>query len=280
MSEAEKQEMRLDAALVARALAPSRERAKEYIKDGRVTVEGRVAKKPAQLVAADEDITCDAPDQFVGRGGYKLEKALTVRGYDLADKIALDVGASTGGFTERLLLAGAKTVFALDVGHGQLHARLACDPRVVNLEGTDIRSDIARAAIAPASVEFCSVDVSFISLRQVLPSLPVFLKPGADVVCLIKPQFEVGRAAVGKGGIVKDKTARQAALCDLMPAFAEAHLCVEQLLLSPITGGDGNVEYLALCTYLPENEVVPLGKETVKRMLEKETNENTSGKVV
>ena len=267
-------EMRLDAALVARGLAPSRERAKEHIKNGLVTVAGKVAKKPAQPVTETDDIVCAATDSFVGRGGYKLEKALTAKEYDLNGKIALDVGASTGGFTERLLLAGAKTVYALDVGHGQLHERLKADPRVVDLERTDIRSENAREAIAAGSVDFCGVDVSFISLKQVLPALPAFLKNGADVVCLIKPQFEVGRAHIGKGGIVKDKKAREQVLFDLMPAFAFAHLSVTDLLLSPITGGDGNVEYLALCTYRPDEAVTPIGNETVKKLLEKEQNPN------
>ncbi len=249
-------ENRLDAALVARGLAPSRERAKEHIKNGLVTVDGKVAKKPAQPVSDDADIACNATDDFVGRGGYKLEKALNEGHYDLTDKIALDVGASTGGFTERMLLGGAKTVFALDVGHGQLHERLKNDTRVVNLEGTDVRSDKAKTAIAEHSVDFCSVDVSFISLKQILPALPVFLKNGADLVCLIKPQFEVGRSAIGKGGIVKDKKAREHVVCDLMPTFSERHFLVRTLLTSPITGGDGNVEYLALCSYLPD-ETVP-----------------------
>ncbi len=265
-------ERRLDAALVSLGLAASREWAKKHIQNGLVTVNGKPAKKPAQLVADTDEIACAATDNFVGRGGYKLEKALMMRAYDLTGKTALDVGASTGGFTERLLLAGAATVYALDVGHGQLHERLKSDPRVVNLEGTDIRSDAARAAISPASVDFCSVDVSFISLKLVLPMLPVFLKNGADVVTLIKPQFEAGRAAIGKGGIVKDKKAREKVLCELMPTFAAAHLRITNLTTSPITGGDGNVEYLALCTYCPDETVVPIGADAVKLLLEMEPN--------
>ena len=260
-------ESRLDAALVIRGLAPSRERAKEHIKNGLVTVSGKVAKKPAQLVSDDTDITCAATDDYVGRGGYKLEKALNEGHYDLTGKTALDVGASTGGFTERMLLGGAKTVYALDVGHGQLHERLRADARVVNLEGTDIRSDAAKEAIGQNTVDFCSVDVSFISLKQILPALPVFLKSRADVVCLIKPQFEAGRSAIGKGGIVKDKKAREKVLCDLMPAFAEHHFHVRTLLTSPITGGDGNVEYLALCTYLPDETVLPVSPMEVLEFL-------------
>lgn len=263
-------ESRLDAALVSRGLAPSRERAKECIKNGLVTVSGKVAKKPAQLVSDSDEIVCAATDDYVGRGGYKLEKALTAGGYDLSDKIALDVGASTGGFTERMLLAGAKTVYALDVGHGQLHERLRADSRVVNLEGTDVRSDAAKAAIAEKSVEFCSVDVSFISLKQILPALPPFLKNGADVVCLIKPQFEAGRAAIGKGGIVKDEKARQKVLFDLMPAFSADHFKINALLTSPITGGDGNVEYLALCSYLPDETVTAISPTEVLDYLKRE----------
>ncbi len=265
-------EMRLDAALVAKGLAPSRERAKEFIKNGCVTVSGKVTKKPAQPVSDTDEISCSATDDFVGRGGYKLEKALTEKEYNLYGKTALDVGASTGGFTERLLLGGATVVYALDVGHGQLHERLRKDPRVVNLEGTDIRSDKAKTAVASHSVDFCSVDVSFISLKQVLPALPAFLKNKADVVCLIKPQFEAGRSALGKGGIVKDKRVREKVLCDLMPAFAAEHLKVTDLFLSPITGGDGNIEYLAVCMYLPDEAVSSLGKESVKLLLEKEQN--------
>ena len=187
---------RLDAALVRRGLEASRERAKQRILAGDVLVNGRVRNRPSFPVRDTDELMCKGEGlAYVGRGGCKLEKAVAGR-FDLNGVTALDVGASTGGFTDCLLRSGAARVYAVDVGHGQLHPSLAADPRVVNLEGTDIRDRQALLRAVPAaSVSFCAVDVSFISLTAVLPSVLPFLKKGAGLVCLVKPQFEAGRTA-------------------------------------------------------------------------------------
>ena len=244
--------MRLDAALVLRGLAPSRERAKEYIAAGKVTVNGAPAAKPSQSVAETDALVCDASEKYVGRGGYKLEKALADGGFDLAGRVAMDVGASTGGFTQCLLEAGAARVYSVDVGRDQLHETLRSDPRVRCMESTDVR-DRARMseAVADGSVDFCAVDVSFISLKLVLPAVLPYLKPGADLICLVKPQFEAGRAAIGKRGVVRDAREHTRVLRELSETWAACHLKVVHLTPSPIRGGDGNVEFLATLTYRP-----------------------------
>ena len=229
---------RLDAALVERGLASGREKAKELVRAGGVRINGRPAAKPSLAVSPADEITVEAGlgQRYVGRGGYKLEKALEL-GASPAGKCCLDVGASTGGFTDCMLQHGARLVYALDVGHGQLHESLRFRPDVVNLEGMDIRDgEGIRKIIPPASVQFCSVDVSFISIKKILDALPPLLERKAWAVLLIKPQFEAGRAAVGKRGVVRDPEAHRAVLR-------------EKLTPSPIKGGDGNIEYLALTRY-------------------------------
>lgn len=242
--------IRLDAALVKRGLESSRERAKQRILAGEVLVNGRQQRRPSFLTGEEDRIECKGEGLvYVGRGGCKLEKAVSGR-FDLDGATALDVGASTGGFTDCLLQNGAARVFAVDVGHGQLHPSLAADPRVVNLEGTDIRDQAALLrAMALRSVDFCAVDVSFISLAAVLPAVLPFLRQGADLVCLIKPQFEAGRAAVGKRGIVKDPRVHRRVLAEFTAFTADLGLTLRELTYSPITGGDGNIEFLAVLRY-------------------------------
>lgn len=259
---------RLDAALVTRGLAPSRERAKEYVAAGRVTVNGVPATKPSHPVAETDELLCDASEKYVGRGGYKLEKALAEGAFDLSGRVAMDVGASTGGFTQCLLEAGAARVFSVDVGRDQLHPSLRSDPRVCCMESTDVR-DRARmsAQIADGSVNFCAVDVSFISLRLVLPAVLPYLKPGADLVCLVKPQFEAGRAAIGKRGVVRDAGEHTRVLQELSDTWAACRLQVKDLTASPIRGGDGNIEFLATLRYQPDESADPLAEDRISAVV-------------
>lgn len=238
---------RLDAYLVAVEAASGREKAKELIEAGYVSVNGVVVTKASRRITATDAVVCAAPAQkYVGRGGYKLERAIEAAELSLADAVAMDVGSSTGGFTDCMLQNGAAKVYAVDVGHDQLHARLREDPRVVVLEGTDVRSEALAAAVAEGSVTFCSVDVSFVSLSHVLPAILPYLAQDATLVCLIKPQFEAGKAAIGKHGVVKDKKVHAQVLSRQLCLFSEYGLTPIWLGHSPITGGEGNIEYLAV----------------------------------
>ena len=244
-------EMRLDAFLVNRRLATGRDKACERIRAGEVTVNGKVICKPAFRVSEEDDVCCTTVDRYVGRGGLKLEHALSLTEPLTPNCVAMDVGASTGGFTECLLNAGAARVFAIDVGHDQLHPSLCADARVVDLSGTDARRQEALLPfIEPQSVDVLAMDVSFISLRAVLPSVLLFLKPQARLFVLIKPQFEVGRADIGKNGIVSDRRAHYRVLRELCDFFYEQGCPLERLTASPITGGagrqNGNIEYVAI----------------------------------
>ena len=243
---------RLDAALVLRGLAASRERAKEYIAAGLVTVNGAPATKPSQPVAETDGLVCNASEKYVGRGGYKLEKALSDGGFDLTGRVAMDVGASTGGFTQCLLEAGAGRVFSVDVGRDQLHASLRADPRVCCMESTDVRDRERMSASVPdGGVDFCAVDVSFISLKLVLPAVLPYLRTGADLICLVKPQFEAGRSAIGKHGVVSKASDHIRVLRELAETWATCGMQVIRLTPSPIRGGDGNVEFLTTLCYQP-----------------------------
>ena len=244
-----KTERRLDAELVARGLASGREYAKEYIRAGNVCVNGVTASKPSLTVSAQDEITCSAAETFVGRGGHKLEKAIEIGGYNLRNVTTLDIGASTGGFTDCMLRHGAATVYAIDVGRGQLHRTLVADPRVCNLEATDIRSPALTDIIPHKTAQFCAIDVAFISVTLIAQYILPFLAPAANIVCLVKPQFESGRTAIGKGGIVRDPHAHITAIGNVIDCFAALGCGVKVLTFSPITGGDGNIEYLLLMRY-------------------------------
>jgi 23S rRNA (cytidine1920-2'-O)/16S rRNA (cytidine1409-2'-O)-methyltransferase len=235
--------MRADLAVVEQGLASSRERARALILAGEVLAGDRPVAKAGELVPADATLRLRSePMPFVSRGGLKLAHALAAFGVDVRGVVALDVGASTGGFTDCLLQAGAARVYCVDVGHGQLAHAIAKDPRVVVLDRTNVRHlEPGRLPERPA---LAVVDVSFISLRLVLPVLPALLAPGATVVALVKPQFEVGRGRVGKGGIVRDEAARRQALADVAAAARALGFGVLGETTSPITGGKGNVEYL------------------------------------
>jgi 23S rRNA (cytidine1920-2'-O)/16S rRNA (cytidine1409-2'-O)-methyltransferase len=233
---------RLDVAVVERGLAETRERARALILAGQVLVDGQVVSKAGAPTKEAADIRLRAPDHpYVSRGGVKLAHALDTFGVDPRDRRALDVGASTGGFTDVLLQRGAASVIALDVGHGQLDWRLRNDPRVVVREGVNARS--LTPDDVPHRVSLVVIDVSFISLRHILGALPPFLDPGADIVALVKPQFEAGREEVGKHGLVTDP-AIHAAVIERITEAARV-LGFERLGLSPsvITGATGNQEF-------------------------------------
>jgi 23S rRNA (cytidine1920-2'-O)/16S rRNA (cytidine1409-2'-O)-methyltransferase len=235
---------RLDICLVDRGLAASRSRAQDLIRRGLVEVAGVVETKPGAGVAAGAAIRLSgAAAAHVSRGASKLIAALDHFRFPVAGVVALDIGASTGGFTEVLLARGATRVYAVDVGHGQLDSRLAADPRVVPLEGRDARR-LDRAAV-PEPIGALVADVSFISLTKVLPVPLSLSRPGAWLVALIKPQFEAGRAAVGKRGIVRDPAARQRAVEQVRGWVAEQPgWRVLAVIPSPIAGGSGNREFL------------------------------------
>jgi 23S rRNA (cytidine1920-2'-O)/16S rRNA (cytidine1409-2'-O)-methyltransferase len=235
---------RLDAELVRRGLVPSRERARAEVEAGNVLVAGAIATKVTHLVGADEPVVLTGPPpRFVGRGGEKLDAALERFAVDVAGRRALDAGASTGGFTDCLLQRGAREVFSVDVGHSQFHERLRADPRVHNMERTNVRTLTAEAIGGP--VEVLVGDLSFISLRTVLPALLGLVVPGAPLVLLVKPQFEAGRQEVAKGrGIVRDPATWRRVLGDVVAAAAEAGAAMMGSMASPITGADGNHEFL------------------------------------
>jgi 23S rRNA (cytidine1920-2'-O)/16S rRNA (cytidine1409-2'-O)-methyltransferase len=235
--------IRADLALVQRGLAPSREKARALILAGEVLAGDLPIDKAGELVDGAAELRLrSAPMPFVSRGGLKLAHGLDVFGVDVRDRVALDVGASTGGFTDCLLQREAARVFCVDVGHGQLAWKIASDPRVRVLDRVNIR--LAAPDLLPEPVDLIVVDVSFISLRLVLPALPPLAKPGADVVALVKPQFEVGRADVGKGGIVRAEAARARALAEVRASAAALGYQVRGDTVSPLTGVKGNIEFL------------------------------------
>jgi len=236
---------RLDTLLVDRGLAASRERARALILAGQVRVNGEIVSKAGHAVAADADVALDAPDHpYVGRGGVKLAHALDVFRLDPAGRIALDVGASTGGFTDVLLRRGAARVVALDVGHGQLDWTLRNDPRVFVLERINARTLQADALPADArAFGIITMDLSFISVRSVLPAIAPRLLPGGDLVVLVKPQFEAGREEVGKGGLVRDAAVHQRVIEQVTAAANALGLSRAGLAESPITGAEGNREF-------------------------------------
>lgn len=234
---------RLDVLLVSRALVPSRAQARDAIEAGGVTVDGQVETSASRNVADDAVMTVEAAHDYVGRGALKLAQALDLWDVPVAGRIVLDVGASTGGFTEVCLRRGAARIHAVDVGHGQLHSRVAADPRVVNLERTDAR--MLDTTVMPEAPGLIVCDASFISLTKVLPAALALAAPDADLVTLVKPQFEMkSRADVGRGGVVRDEVARAAALARVIAWLEGEGWRVLATADSPITGRDGNREYL------------------------------------
>lgn len=236
--------IRLDQLLVQRELADSREQAQRLIRAGMVSVGEQIAGKPGHSYPDDADISVKRKEKYVSRGGLKIEGAHEQFGFDLADTICLDIGSSTGGFTDFMLQQGAAKVYAVDCGTNQLHYKLREDPRVVVMENTNARYLTERDI--PEQADFCSIDTSFISLTKILPPLKALMKPGGHIVSLIKPQFEAGKDQVGKGGVVRDPAIHEEVI-EKIRAFGTDELGYQWLGLctSPITGPAGNVEFLA-----------------------------------
>jgi 23S rRNA (cytidine1920-2'-O)/16S rRNA (cytidine1409-2'-O)-methyltransferase len=240
--------IRLDTVVVDRGLSPSRERARALILAGQISVEGQVISKAGAPVAIDARIELVAPDHpYVGRGGVKLAHALDTFAIEVEGRCALDIGASTGGFTDVLLRRGAMSVVALDVGHGQLDWRLRNDSRVLVREHVNARTLTSGAV--PHVVDLVTIDVAFISLRHIFPSLPPFLARGSDIVALVKPQFEAGRTQVARGGLVTDPAVHDAVIARTVEAASAAGLRRAGMTPSPITGARGNREFFLHLRY-------------------------------
>lgn len=234
---------RLDLLLVQRGLYPTREKARTAIMAGQIYVNKQISDKPGSSIQTDATIEIVGDDcPYVSKGGLKLEKALQVFALDLTDKVAMDIGASTGGFTDCMLQHGARAVYAVDVGYGQLDWKLRNDPRVTNMEKVNIRH--LDPDSIPDRMELISIDVSFISLQLVLPVAKALLAPEGSLVCLVKPQFEAGREQVGKNGIVRDPNIHLEVISKVMGYAAAAGLQPQALTFSPRTGAKGNIEYL------------------------------------
>ncbi|MBZ0155974.1 MAG: TlyA family RNA methyltransferase [Alphaproteobacteria bacterium] len=234
---------RLDKILVDRGLVSSRERARALIMEGKVLVNGMPAAKAGSLVETHLPVEVKGEDiPYVSRGGLKLEAAIREFGIEMQGRIAMDVGSSTGGFTDCMLQNGAKRVYCIDVGYGQLAWKLRQDPRVVLLERVNIRH-LEREKV-PDTVDIATIDVSFISLSLVVPKVLEFLKENGEIVALIKPQFEVGKGEVGKGGVVRDEEKRLRAVEMVRQTLESLGLETVGVIPSPITGQKGNVEYL------------------------------------
>lgn len=234
--------MRLDVYISSEMKLCSREKARYFIKNGDVTVNGRIVVKPSENVCESDLVKVEDSIGFVGKGGLKLKKAVEYFGLDFSGKTVLDVGASTGGFTDCALQNGAMKVYSVDVGHGQLDPRLSEDPRVLNMEGVNILD------VGPSDIEkpdLVVTDVSFVSIKKIIPHLSNFIDEKGQIVCLIKPQFEVGKKRI-KNGVVTDSKTHIEVLTDVCGFIESAGLYIYGLTVSPIKGGDGNSEFLAL----------------------------------
>lgn len=237
------QKKRLDIILFEKGYAQSREKAKSLIMSGVVFVDGERVDKAGATVDEQAEIEVRGSGiNYVSRGGLKLEKAMQLFPINLENKVCMDIGASTGGFTDCMLQNGASKVFAVDVGYGQLAWKLRCDERVVNLERTNVRYLTAEQIGQP--IDFISVDVSFISLKLVLPVAKTYLKQDGEIVCLIKPQFEAGRENVGKKGVVRDKQVHIDVVKSIIDFALQNKFDVKGLSFSPVKGPEGNIEYL------------------------------------
>ena len=235
--------VRLDQLLVSRGLVESRSKARAAIEAGGVTIDGQPARAPSQLFEDTVVLTAVEAHRWVGRGAIKLDHALTLWPVTVEGRVVLDIGASTGGFTEVCLERGAARVFAVDVGSGQMHERIATRPRVVNLEQTDART--LDTSLIPEAPQLIVCDVSFIGLAKVLPAALALAADDADLIALVKPQFEAaGPTGLGKNGVVKDPEARAAALAGISGWLESIGWSVRASTESPITGGDGNIEFL------------------------------------
>ena len=266
---------RLDCLIYEQGLAESREKAKIDVMMGNVYVDGQKQDKPGTMLPQSARIEVRGETlKYVSRGGLKLEKALAVFPIDLNGKIAMDIGASTGGFTDCMLQNGAAKVYAVDVGYGQLAWKLRTDPRVVNLERTNVR--YLTAEQVPEPVDFFSVDVAFISLKLVLPVARNFLRDGGEAVCLIKPQFEAGREKVGKKGVVRDKAVHAEVIGSIADFVLHNGFSILGLTFSPVKGPEGNIEYLL---YLKKSKKPSGGFPDVAALVEESHRVLNGGKV-
>jgi 23S rRNA (cytidine1920-2'-O)/16S rRNA (cytidine1409-2'-O)-methyltransferase len=253
---------RLDLILVQRGLYPTREKAKTAIMAGHIYVNKQISDKPGSPVDESAEIEIrHLGCPYVGRGGLKLKQAIEVFDLDLTGVVAADFGASTGGFTDCMLQEGAKRVYAIDVGYGQLDYRLRNDDRVINRERCNIR--YMEPDAIPEPLDFITVDVSFISLSLILPVVASVLRDGGNVVCLVKPQFEAGRELVGKHGLVKDPDVHIDVIRKVMSYGGDAGLRPVALSYSPITGAKGNIEYLLLLHKESKDEAVEIPVDVV-----------------
>ncbi len=266
--------IRLDAAVFEAGYTDSREKAKALIMAGQVYVNNQKSDKAGTMIKPDDVLEVrGATLKYVSRGGLKLEKAVASFDFSLKDKICADIGASTGGFTDCMLQNGAEKVYAIDVGYGQLAWKLRCDPRVVNLERTNFRY-VTENEI-PDKLQFCSVDVSFISLSIIVPVMRELMAEGGEAVCLIKPQFEAGREKVGKKGVVRDPDVHKEVVERIFNMMLTLGFSVLHLDFSPIKGPEGNIEYLIhikktdcsenLCEVTPE-EIVAQSHSVLKEV--------------
>ncbi len=252
------EKMRLDVAVFERGFAETREKAKALIMAGSVYLNGQKALKGGATVKETDVIEVrGAVNPYVSRGGLKLHKAVSSFGLELKDCICMDIGASTGGFTDCMLQNGASKVYSIDVGYGQLAWKLRCDERVVNLERTNFRY-VTRERI-PEEIDFASVDVSFISLKLILPVMHTLLKNGGRSVCLIKPQFEAGKENIGKKGVVRDKAVHADVIAKITEFAAESGFAVLDVDFSPIKGPEGNIEYLMFIEKREKGEMLWTG---------------------
>ena len=255
------EKMRLDVAVYERGYAETREKAKAMIMAGSVYLNGQKALKGGVNIKETDVIEVrGAVNPFVSRGGLKLDKAVRSFGLDLNNCICMDIGASTGGFTDCMLTNGASKVYAIDVGYGQLAWKLRCDERVVNLERTNFRY-VTREQVSD-EIDFASVDVSFISLRLILPVMHTLLKNGGHSVCLIKPQFEAGKENIGKKGVVRDKSVHEDVVSNITAFAAENGFKVLGVDFSPIKGPEGNIEYLMYIEKCENGEMLWEGSVT------------------
>ncbi|MBI2437781.1 MAG: TlyA family RNA methyltransferase [Lentisphaerae bacterium] len=239
-----KKRQRLDQLLVERGLAESRAKAQRLILAGAIQVNGRSVFKPGEQFPAEAVLSVAAPEKFVSRGGEKLERAFEAFALEVRNKICLDIGASTGGFTDCLLQHGAAKVYAVDVGRGQLHWKLRNDPRVVIMDNVNAR--YLRERDFPERADIAVIDVSFISLTKILPAVKDVLNPAGRIITLIKPQFEAGRAEVGRGGVVRSEAVRERVVAEIR-AFGQTELGLvwQGSCESPVKGPAGNIEFLA-----------------------------------
>ena len=237
---------RLDTLLVARGVAESREKARALILAGKVTVVGHPTPKPGSLVRDDAEVRVAEPEHpWVGRGGIKLARALEAFAIDVGGQLGIDIGASTGGFTDVMLQRGARRVIAIDVGHGQLHWKLRTDPRVTLIEGLNARMlDASALPDLGDGAGIVTIDVSFISLTHILPVVPPLLAREANVISLVKPQFEAGREEVGRGGLVRDPSVHARVVETVTAAAAAVGLSRVGVIDSPVLGAEGNREFL------------------------------------